>query len=508
MGGTVLNLAYDGCMIDDSIRVPSEDLFQTIADEVKTSYPGLEFVMTTKVMNEGFHVPDSYMTKKQAKEVQLLQRQDKKRDKLLEKKIEQELKEEEDEEEYQQWKQEFEQTYCKIIEPTCILVKKSLGTYDHKSPSEFTEMYSHRGEQYCKFVHKWWKDPTMRVYTRADAYSPTETCPDDVYNTWDPYPYENVVPVMTPELLADVQFVLDHILIICGRDKQVYEYLMDWIAQFIQYPQVKTTMPCIAGVEGGGKNTLIQLIENMIGKRQVLVTTSAESVFGKFNDQLSRYRLIVLNELSATELRQYDGRIKGLITDKDVEINGKQKDIYIMRSMHRFITFSNKTNDPVQTSKEDRRKLIVRASDEKIGDGEYFTRLYQCINNKDIVAFLFTCFQKANIEHFNNTQGREIPKTEYQQTIVENYGNVMEEWIKYINEEYHVNQGLETVEWNSAEQLTCYREFCGRTGIKLELTSVQLGVRLTLYVREKNIGGITSHKTNVCNKRIFKFPLL
>jgi len=508
MGGTVLNLAYDGCMIDDAIPFGSEELFMMIADNVKKVYPDLEFVMTTKDMNEGFHVPDSYLTKKQSKELQVQLRQEKKRDKLIEKQVEKEMKEEEDEEAYQEFKIVFEQTYCKIIEPTGIVCKNSHDSYEFLSPTDFTHKFSHRGQQYCNFVHKWWKDTTMRVYTRADSYSPTETCPDDVFNTWIPYPYENVVPVMTTELLADVQFVLDHIFIICGKEREVYDYLMDWIAQFIQYPQVKTTMPCIAGVEGGGKNTIIELISNMIGKRQVLVTTSAENIFGKFNDQLAKYRLIVLNELSATELRQYDGKMKGLITDTHADIHIKGRDVYTMRSMHRFITFSNKTNDPVQTSKEDRRKLIVRASDEKIGDGEYFTRLYQCINNKDIIAFLFTCFKKANIQHFNSTQGREIPKTEYQLTVVENYGNVIEDWINYIKEEYHVNQGLESVEWSPAEQLTCYREFCGRHGVKLELTSNMLGVRLSLYVKEKNIAGIITHKTNVCKKKIFMLSQL
>ena len=498
--GTVLNLAYDGCMIDDSISIDTEELFTTIAEDVKPEYPNLTFVMTTKVFDEGFYVPDSYVTKKQAKEL-------KKRDKMLEKKIEEEMKEEEEEEEYQEFKSVFEQTYCKIVEPIGILCKTSLGNYEIISPGVFTEKFSHRGDQYCKFVFKWWNDTSMRVYTRADAYSPTETCPSDIYNTWLPYPYENVVPVMTPELLSDVQFVLDHILIICGRDKQVYEYLMDWIAQFIQYPQVKTTMPCIAGVEGGGKNTVVELLANLIGRRQVLVTTSAENVFGKFNDILSRHRLIVLNELSASELRQYDGKIKGLITDNEVDIHSKGQNVYTMRSLHRFIVFSNKTNDPIQTSKEDRRKLIVRASDEKVGDSEYFTRLYQCINNKDVLAFLFICFQKANIEHFNNTKGREIPKTEYQLTITENYSNVMEDWLTYINEEYHINQGLDKVEWTAAEQLTCYREFCARSGVKLELTSVALGVRVTLYVKDKNLSSIILHKTKICNKRIFKFPL-
>jgi len=516
---TTKNLAYDGCMIDDKLKISIADerddteilneLFSSIADEVEKVYPNMIFSMTRKIFDEGFTVPEHYLTLQQRKESIVLQRQAKKLTKMQEKQLEKEMKEEEDEEEYQEFKVLLEQTHCKIIEPTGIIDKTSNGSYVFLSPALFTEKYSHRGEQYCKFVHKWWKDTTMKVFTRADNYSPSEKCPDDVFNTWVDYPYKDVVvECITPQLLEDVQFVLDHFLIICGNDKDAYNYLMDWIAQFIQYPQVKTTMPCIASEEGAGKNTIVEFIANMIGPNRVLVTTSGENIFGKFNEQLAKYRLIVLNELSATELRQYDNKMKGAITDPSIEISGKNDKTYVMRSMHRFISFTNKTNDPIQTSHEDRRKIIMRASDEKIGDEAHFKRVYQCIHNPDILAYLFSYFQTRDVEQFNATRGRTMPKTEYQEILVGNYTNVMEDWINYIKEEYGVNQGLASIEWTPNEQLEVYRQFCARTGVRLELSSKSLGVRLTLYIKDKNIAGITSRKTNVCVKKTFNFSLL
>jgi hypothetical protein len=492
-------------MVDDTMADEElQELFTDIETAVLHAYEGLQFKMDEKIMNEGYKVPDDFVTKKELKQ----QKENKKREKLIKKQIEEEMKEEDDEEEYQEFKAEFELTYSKIMEPTGIICQNSLGQYEFLSLGSFTDKFSHRGKEYVKFVHRWWSDTTMRVYVRADVYAPSEVCPKEVFNLWTPYPYEGVVPVMTPDLLDDVRFVLDHVKILCDKDEIVYEYMLNWIAQFIQFPNVKTTMPVFASNEGAGKNIFVELLANLIGKKQVITTTSAEDIFGKFNTPIANHRLIVLNELSATELRQYDGQIKGLITDDSVVIQGKGQAHYTLRSMHRLIAFSNKTDHPIQTSESDRRKLIVRCSDEKIGNGEYFTRLYNCIHDKNVLAFLFTCFLKTDVTNFNQTKGRDIPKTEYQKIIVQNYGNVMEDWIHYIIQEYHVNQGMTKVEWTPAEQMTCFREFCNSTGVKLELTSKALGVRLTLYTRERKITAIESHKTNVCVKRIFHLSQL
>ena len=53
-----------------------------------------------------------------------------------------------------------------------------------------------------------------------------------------------------------------------------------------------------------------------------------------------------------------------------------------------FFTTTNK-DDPIDTKHDDRRNVIIRASDEKIGDKEYFNMMRKLLNNKCVLR---TCF--------------------------------------------------------------------------------------------------------------------
>ena len=503
--GTVMNLAYDGCMIDDTFA-PEEvhELFADVTSEVQKMYPGMVFMMDVKNMNEGYSVPDSYQTKKELKQ----KKEEEKKRKQIQRVINKELDDEDDEEEYQEWKILFEQEHCKIMDPVGIVYKNSLDEYEFHSPASLCEKFSHRGKKYCGFIGKWWYDETMRVYARADMYSPTENCPKNVYNLWKPYPYESKVVEMTPHKMEMVYLVLYHVKILCGHDEAAYEYMINWIAQFIQYPQVKTTMPTFASLEGSGKNSFQFFLEKLIGKRQICCTTSAEDIFGKFNGLLANVRLVVLNELSATELRHFDGKLKGLITDDTVTIQGKGKELYPIRSMHRLLNFSNKTDHPIQTSEDDRRKLIMRCSDEKIGDDVYFSRLYEAMDDEDVLTWFFTFFSTKDVKAFNDTKGRCMPKTEYQLDIVQSYSNVIEDWLNYVLEEYLFQRNEKELLWSSQEQLTSFREYSASHGIKLELDSNKLGVRLTRLIKDKHIQGIENKPSSRTQRRHFNLPLI
>jgi len=503
--GKVCNLAYDGCMIEDTFS-PDEivELFKDIETEVQITYPNMVFKMDVKEMNEGFLVPDNFITKKERKVIADKEKERRRVNRLIDK----EVGEEDETEDYLEWKYVFEQKHCKIKEPTAILYKTSLDQYEFLSPMDLKQRYSHMGIQFVRFIDRWWYDPEMRVYTRADIFSPSEECPKDVFNLWKPYPFEGREVDMTTETMEMAYLVLHHLFIVCGNEEQVHEYLLDWIAQTFQYPHVKTTMPTFASEEGAGKNTVAILLEKLMAKRSVLVTSKADEVFGKFNGSLAHCMVVVLNELSAVELRQYDGVIKDLITDSSVSIQGKGKENYPLRSMHRFINFTNKDYNPIQTSDGDRRKLIVRCSDEKIGDGVYFTRLYTCLENEDVLTWLFQFFMNRNIQEFNSTKGRNIPKTEYQMEIAHSNSDVVSDWLEYVIEEYHENRQETELRWSAQDQLSSFREYCSNHGVKLDIDSRKLGCRLSLLVKKRGILGISNKHSKFGERRHFDFSII
>lgn len=397
--------------------------------------------------------------------------------KIKEEKEEHKRKEKEiEEQEYREWKTLFELTHAKIQEPyTRIIYKNSSGEWSFGSKSEIKEMCSHL-IGYYKFIDKWWFDPDIRCFSRVDVYSPSEECPNDVFNLWVNYPCYKTI--QDESIMYSCMYVLHHIRILCNHNEEVYNYVINWLAQFIQYPQIKTTGIFFASTQGAGKDSLLHLIRRLIGRNRVYETTRVDDVFGRFNSVLVNCRLIALNEVDASDTTKYDGSMKMMITEEIIPIEVKSKEIFNMRSFHRIIGFTNQVNYPVQTSSADRRKLIIRSSDEKIGDTAYFNTLYSYLDTDQVIGALFNYFNTLNVENFNKTRGRHIPKTNYQEIIAENYSNPVEDWIFH-----HISNNEEEVDkitLTGKELYISWRNYANDVGIKLEISLQQLGVRLHL----------------------------
>ena len=523
-GFIVRVLAYDGCMIERQGNVLLNYLFSMIEEEVNRQYPTLLFKMDEKIMNEGYIVPDDWISEKE-KELQLkIQKQKEKEEKKeqreldkeerrkekerkrINKEIEEELEKEDLEEAYKEWKVEFEKNHTKIMEPPSVIYVNSLDQFDTTDIGELCAKYSHC-PNYSTFLKKWWVDPEIQVKIRADNIPPNIECDPTIFNLWKPYTYEGYTVNPSVSQLIDRNLLLNHILVLCGNDIEIYNYMLDWVAQFLQYPNIKTTMPVFTSIEGAGKDSFLCMLKKMIGKRRIVETTKPEDIFGRFNYILTTASLIVLNEMNASDLQKYDKDMKHLITEGEVVVEKKGSDLFEIKSFHRLVLFTNKTDHPVQTSKNDRRKLIIRCSDEKVGNDNYFTTLYKIMEDDNVMASLYQFFMKRNIHKFNIEKGRNFPKSEYQQTIMENYSNPVSDWIKDLTLYLDPESGREYKEaftWTSAQCLNSFQSYSQNHGIKLELNVLQLLVR----VKNLKINGIEKKKTKFNSVTTFDLKLI
>jgi phage/plasmid-associated DNA primase len=279
--------------------------------------------------------------------------------------------------------------------------------------------------------------------------------------------------------------ILNHIKVLCNHEKGVYDYFIKWIAQMIQYPEVKTIMPTFISDEGAGKGTLFHLFEKMLGREKVFETTNPKrDVWGDFNGMMCNCFLVNLNELSKNDTLEAEGKIKGLITDTALAINQKGIPQYKIKSYHRFITTTNR-EEPLNSSKGDRRNLIIRSSDEKKGDMEYFNTLYKYLDDADVVRTCYDYFKGIpNMDRFGSLP---IPQTDYQANLKELSKSPIEQWLESFVRE---NSDKEEVELYGNDIYNLFREWCEDNGIKYEITSVKLGVRLT----NMKVRGITRGK--------------
>jgi len=405
---------------------------------------------------------------------------------------------------YDNMKTEFEKNHFKIINKSFFIkvygsktmfMKRCniLDSYEHMMYLEEDD----EGKIHSKsFISKWLKDPKIKCYTDIECYPPPLRCPANIYNLWTPFAMEFVKDYEE----KDISMLLNHIKIMCNNEEEVYDYFIKWLAQMVQYPAVKTKMVLFQGDEGCGKGTLFKIIEKMIGSDKYLETTSPErDVWGSFNGLMTNTFFVYLNELSKKQALEAENKLKGYITDGPMQINTKGKDAVDITSYHRWGSSYNPEEGGINTHKGDRRKLMVAASNELIGNFDYFDEINEYINDVNYIKTLYEFLK--NIPDMDKFNSIKIPMTEYQKNISQLSTCPIENFIKSMVEE---TEEEEEIVMNSKELFQAFHEYLSNTKTKYEINLVKFGVRLT----NLKIKGVSSIHRKNGNCRRFDVPIL
>ena len=361
------------------------------------------------------------------------------------------------------------------------------------------------------FIDKWFEDPNKLKYRNVGVYPNSNKCPSDILNLWCPFDME-LVSVYTPNVEAK-EFILNHIKILCNHDDDVYNWFIRWIAQMIQYPDVKTIAPTLISEEGAGKGTLLKLISKMLGSRKVLETTTpSRDVWGNNNNLMKNAFLVNLNEMSGKESLGADGQIKGLITDSTITINEKYVSSVVIDSFHRFIITTN-NDECIRKKKGDRRNVIIRCSDElckslpknkdkKDKLNTYHSKIHTYLNDTNVIKTMYEYF-KNEMEDMGDFHKIELPQTEHDAEQQEINRCVIDVFIedytkKYIDYKNDKNDPIMRVMIN--DLFKDFRRYCEKSKIEYDCNLVKFGVRL----KRLNIVGVSDIvKTKMGNARLF-----
>ena len=344
---------------------------------------------------------------------------------------------------YETKKEEFEETHFKI-ENCDLYIFVNGREIKHFKDTDIRKAYQHVNYGYAKkndpdygwiidksrplsFIDRWVKDENIKTYKDIGCYPPPLEVPDGYFNTWTGFPWEDVNEYT--EKKEELQEILDFFKILCRGDDEVLAFLLKWLGNMLQYPADKNGLfPIFVSDEGIGKGTFCRILERLIGKDKFLETTAPEKdVWGKFNSLMTHAYLVYINEFGKKNQEEADGRIKGLLTDGNLTIECKGKDPYKFTSYHRFIGSTN-SEDPTTVTKGNRRKWIIRCSDELKNNKEKFKRLYTLLADNDVIKTLYDYLMEVKCE---NMIGDEPPKTEYQAILETSNENVMEMFLKW-----------------------------------------------------------------------------
>jgi hypothetical protein len=402
---------------------------------------------------------------------------------------------------------EFEKYHCKIV-MNGIYIKQPVNSSDSFkffTKSELVNAYEHlsftndKGEEES-FIKKWTtKNNKIRHYESMCIYPPPLQCPEDVFNLWTPFYCETLTGNYEPHL-EGLNFMLNHIKVLCNHEEPVYQYILKWIGQMIQYPAQKTICPTFISDEGAGKGSFLDLLRAMLGKAKIFETVQPErDVWGTFNPKMADCFLVNINELKKKSTLDSMNIIKGLITDDALTIYPKGINPYDTISYHRFLITTNST-DPLPTHAKDRRNLIIRSSDELLGIDKYFTKFRQLLADERVVRTCFDYFK--SIPDLKNFKKFKKPTTKYQNELRKMNLSTIEQFLIDLCENSHKLDKLELI---SKEVYERFNNFCNINNIEYHTTTQKLATSLNLL----NIDGITNGKhTNKGNTKVYDIAKL
>jgi energy-coupling factor transporter ATP-binding protein EcfA2 len=449
-------LCFDGIMIPSKNYV--EGLLTQLSATVETQLH-FQVVFTTKDMKQGYDLPDI-----------------------------------ENPDSFECKAKEFEKTHCKIVNKAVYLKLSQSG-------DEIIQFSQKRlQEAYCDvtcdenagFISKWMnKNKNIRKYDDMNVYPHPLQCPENHFNLWIPFKYETCKDSYVPNT-EGLEFVLNHLKIICDNDESVQQYVIMWMAQMLQFPAFKTCCLSFVGRQGSGKSSFIRICEALLGRTKVFESTApSRDVWGDFNSPMINAFLVSIPELSKKDYIQGEAKFKGIITDPTIYINAKGINQYEINSYHRVVNTSN-NDDPVKTSEDDRRNVVIRVSDELIGNKEYFDKLYEYLIDDTTMRALYDYLMKIpDMDKFNKIP---LPRTKHQEELRKLDMSVPEQFLY----ELVAKSSEKELVYTADQMYSLFNSWKFENNVDFEINKLKMGMKLSVL----RVDGFTSEHRKVGTVRV------
>jgi putative DNA primase/helicase len=325
------------------------------------------------------------------------------------------------------------------------------------------------------------KDGKINRKRDVEIVPPDQVCPDDIYNAWRPFAMELVDEYTEDKKVID--FMKNHIEILCDHNKECFDYFIKWIAMCIQFPSIKLPMPVFVSAEGAGKGSILKLFGSVLGGSKILQTQEpSQEVWGSFNSLMLNSYLVCLDEINKKEMSGSEGKIKGLITEPTMNINDKGKSRFPVKSYHKFIAFSNPDaygNEPMTTTAGDRRKFFVMCSDELVGNKPYFNTFNEYLEDQNAMKNVYEYFK--SLKDVKTLLSDALPESDFHKELkaiaVPPLRMFLTDYLKDNMFEKLYGEGV-PYSVTTDDLYTDLKPWCERTGIRYECNKLKFGCRL------------------------------
>jgi hypothetical protein len=113
--------------------------------------------------------------------------------------------------------------------------------------------------------------------------------------------------------------------------------------------------------------------------------------------------------------------------------------------------------------------LIIRSSDEKKGDFQYFDTLHKYMEDIDVIRTCYDYFK--GIPGMDKFKDIPIPKTEYHNNLKELSQSPIEQWVESFTRE-HANDPNKKIELLGSDIYKLFQTWCGANGVNYDINCV------------------------------------
>jgi hypothetical protein len=203
--------------------------------------------------------------------------------------------------------------------------------------------------------------------------------------------------------------------ILASGVKEWADYILNWLAWTVQHPAERAEVAlAFRGKRGTGRSTLGNTMVRIFGQHGGHIS-SARHITGNFNAHMRDCCFLFSDEAFWPGDHAAEGALKRLITEPDLAIEGKGKDIVWVPNMLHIIFASN---DPwiIPAGEAERRFAGFDVPDIHMQDEAWFTPLYKQLESGGYGAMLYDLLRHP----LDDFHPRRFPKTEMlldQQTL-------------------------------------------------------------------------------------------
>lgn len=177
--------------------------------------------------------------------------------------------------------------------------------------------------------------------------------------------------------------------VLCDNDDRSNEYVLNWAADMVQRPgQTAEVALAFQGLKGTGKGTFGRALSNLAGQHGLHIT-SPEHLTGRFNAHLRDVVCLFADEAVSPYDQAANSRLKGLITEPTIPIEGKGVDILRAKNLVHIVMASNEDWFIPMGLSDERRFFVSKVNTKRQGDKTFFKRLHDQLDTGGYAAMLY-----------------------------------------------------------------------------------------------------------------------